>query len=260
MILNVNIGQMPIQLDMKANLSHILNMMGQIEEGELLILPEAALSGYDHDLRFLDQIDVNQLQDSLDHLTEQVKMRKVHLIFGSSLRENEKWINAGIYLSPDGNMEVYRKVNLATHERNAFTAGSQLPIFNMETNQGVVRFGIQLCREIRFPEQWKFLSMEGAQFIAYLTNVISVDSLPVWKSHLISRAAENQRFILGSNVADLNQGCPSIVVSPKGDVLEEIISDKVALKRVQIDLSSVSNWYLDQSRTDVVKIKSDITR
>lgn len=255
MVLNVHIGQFPIQLDIEANLCEIRKMMEQVEEDELLVLPEGALSGYDKDLHFLNKIDVHELDLALGQLNELVRARRIHLIFGSCIYENEEWFNAGIYMPPHGQMEVYHKVNLAAHERRTFTAGSELPVFKMRTHHGLVCFGIQLCREIRFPEQWKFLSMEGAQFIAYLTNVISDESLPVWKSHLISRAAENQRYIIGSNVADPNQGCPSIVVSPKGDVLSEIITDKLAMKKVQIDLSDVSNWYLDQSRTDVVQIK-----
>ncbi|MGM7703390.1 carbon-nitrogen hydrolase family protein [Pseudalkalibacillus sp. Hm43] len=255
MNLTVWIGQFPLSFDMKANLNHIVKLMDQLDEDEVLVLPEGALSGYDDDLGFLENLDVHELQACINQLSEYVKKKKIHLIFGSCLYEEGKWYNAGIYLSPQGNREAYHKVNLAIHERGTFTAGDRLPVFEMKTNEGIVRFGIQLCREIRFPEQWKLLSMRGAQCMIYLTNVISEDHLPVWKSHLISRAAENQRYIFGSNVAHPKQGCPTIAISPKGSVLEEIVSEETIMKRVKVDLSTVSNWYIDQTRTDLLQIK-----
>ena len=67
---------------------------------------------------------------------------------------------------------------------------------------GPLTIGVQLCREIVFPEQWQHLADAGAQVFVYLTYAAN-PRMPagVWRSHLISHAAANQRFVIAANVA-----------------------------------------------------------
>jgi predicted amidohydrolase len=166
------------------------------------------------------------------------------------------WRNAALYFAPDGSQFTYYKVNLATSERGTFTAGDELPVFPMRFIGGTVIVGIQLCREIRFPEQWRALARQGAQVFAYLTYAASSDAPPgVWRSHLISRAAENQRFIVGANTAHVDQHCPTTIISPRGEVLCETKTHvNTEIIRGSLDLAEVADWYLDQCRTDVVSL------
>ncbi|MEU4558670.1 carbon-nitrogen hydrolase family protein [Actinoplanes sp. NPDC023936] len=120
---------------------------------------------------------------------------------------------------------------------------------------------VQLCREIRFPEQWQHLAAAGAQAFVYLTNAANVREVPgVWRSHLISRAAENQRFVVSSNVAHPDQHCPSMVVSPRGEVLGELPPGGAGVLRLTVDLADAGDWYLGQRRTDVVSVTSHPTQ
>jgi hypothetical protein len=92
---------------------------------------------------------------------------------------------------------VYRKANLAMHERGRLAAGPALPTVTVQLPAGHVRAGVQLCREIRFPEQWACLAPQGAQLLIYLTYAVNPAEPPgVWRAHLISRAAETERFVL----------------------------------------------------------------
>src|ERR1019366_3961180 len=140
--------------------------------------------------------------------------RRVHLVVGSCVwQEGQLW-NTAIYFAPDGRRFVYRKVNLAIHERKYMSAGSELPVFPMYFEQGHIIAGIQLCREIRYPEQWRYLAMQGIDVFIYLTNAINPVVPPtVWRSHLVSRAAENQRFLLSANVAHPLQHCPTMIIA-----------------------------------------------
>jgi hypothetical protein len=91
----------------------------------------------------------------------------------------------------------------------------------------------------------------------HLNNAVGDDSWqPVWKSHLVSRAAETQRFVLSANNAATRQVCPTLAVAPDGQVMGEVVSEKLEFLRLALDLTRVSNLYLDQRRTDVVAIKS----
>ncbi len=252
--ISVLVAQFPITLDVKDNLSAITSMLAYAQPGDLVILPEGALSGYAQDPAFLDDIDVAFLAESMRVLQTEAVQRQVHLIFGSCVREAGRWYNAGLYYGPNEETFVYRKINLATNERGYFVAGSQLPTVDIVLNGRPVRVGIQLCREIRFPEQWSYLARAGAEIFAYLTNTVGHEAMaPVWRSHLVSRAAENQRFVLGANNAHPQQSCPSMIVAPSGQVLWEILSPAPEATRCTLDLSEVGDWYLSQSRDDVVK-------
>jgi predicted amidohydrolase len=127
----------------------------------------------------------------------------------------------------------------------------------LNTPAGNVLIGVQICRELRFPEQWGWLARRGAQMILHLNNATGDSSYqPIWRSHLVSRAAEMQRFVLSANHAAAEQVSPTIAIAPDGHVMAEAVSTDLEILRIELDLSKVSNLYLDQSRTDVVTIKS----
>jgi predicted amidohydrolase len=247
------VGQFPVTLDIQHNLDIILSILSQAEPHTLVILPEGALSGYAENAAFLDEVDQHLLAIALQKLQDKTLQTHTHLIFGSCLFEDRKWYNASIYYGPRQEQFVYRKVNLAISERAAFTAGSQLSPVQLDINGCRVKLGIQLCREIRFPEQWQHLARQGAEVFIYLTNAIGdATQAPIWRSHLISRAAENQRFVLCANNADIEQKCPSMIVTPAGTVVWEVCSSQREVKHYVIDLSAVSDWYLSQSRLDLL--------
>lgn len=249
-------AQFPVSLTIAENVRHICAILEQIQPDELLVLPEGAISGYSDDPRFLEAIDHDELDSALRDIQQATRQSGVHLVVGSCLREGGVWRNAALYFAPDGSQSTYYKVNLATHERGVFIAGDTLPVFPMRFADGTVTVGIQLCREIRFPEQWRALARQGAQVFAYLTYAASSDAPPgVWRSHLISRAAENQRFVVGANTAHADQHCPTTIISPRGEVLcEAETRENIEIIRSALDLAEVADWYLDQCRTDVVSL------
>ena len=63
-----------------------------------------------------------------------------------------------MYFAPSERTWTYRKVNLAMHERGKLAAGSMLPTLELDLATERVTVGVQLCREIRFPEQWRSLA------------------------------------------------------------------------------------------------------
>ena len=131
--------------------------------------------------------------------------------------------------------------------------GDDLPLFQVKLPEGILRVGVQLCREIRFPGQCRALAEAGAELFVYMTHAID-DELhrPVWRSHLISRAAENQRWVAATNVSHPTQLCPSMLIDPAGLVVHELVSEQAGLLRTEIDTTAVSNWYLNQRRVDLI--------
>lgn len=250
--LPVIVASFPICLDIRRNLAAIHAILDQAQPGDLVILPEGALSGYAEDPSFLHRIDRDVLAEAQRETAAAAARAQIHVIVGSGIWEHGSWYNAGLYFGPQGKSFIYRKINLATAERGVFTAGSTLPVLELAG----VRIGVQICREIRYPEQWRALAQEGAEVFVYLTNAIGDPAAaPVWRSHLISRAAENQRFVLAVNNAQPATKCPSMIVAPDGRVIWETDSPDLAITRQFLDLGQVSNWYLDQARRDVVTVE-----
>lgn len=251
------IAQFPITLSIPHNLELIDEIVAQADPGDLIIFPEGSVSGYLTDLSFLKHINSSELSAGLDHLKKGAERQKVNLWVGACVNQGGKWFNTAYGFTPEGKTHIYQKINLAYHERGVFTAGNHLPVFELITPKGNVKVGVQLCRELRFPEQWGWLARSGTQIFLHLNNAVGDHTLQsVWKSHLVSRAAETQRFVLSANNAGSKQISPTIAIAPDGQVLGEIVSPELKILRVELDLSKVSNWYLDQCRSDVVAIQA----
>ncbi|WP_404457687.1 carbon-nitrogen hydrolase family protein [Sutcliffiella horikoshii] len=254
MKLIIALAQFKPTLNVLENLYKMVKLITQTKENDIVVMPEGCLSGYSHNLGFLNETFALEIEQALLNLQSYTKQHHVHLIFGSCIKEEGSWYNAGIYISPNGVKHIYKKVNLAIHERGILKEGNDLSCFDLDNGEANIKVAIQLCREIRFPEQWKFLSLNGANVIFYLTNIIDTEELDIWNAHLISRAAENQRYVISSNIAHVEQGCSSMVISPKGKVIKMLEVDCESLERIQIGLSGNSNWYLSQSRKDLLDV------
>lgn len=243
----VAVAQVPVSWSVESNLRTVLDTIAVVDPGTVLVLPEAALSGYDDSLSGLDDLNPGEVRGACGTIADASHRAAVHLFCGTLLFEQEQWWNAAVYFSPTGSTWTYRKVNLALHERGRLAAGSELPTVTMAFPAGNVTVGVQLCREIRFPEQWACLARQGAQVLVYMTYAANpAQTAGVWRAHLISRAAETQRFVLAANVADSRQHCPSMVISPRGRVLAETTGPDPVVLRYRVDLADVLDDYLSQ--------------
>jgi predicted amidohydrolase len=91
--------------------------------------------------------------------------------------------------------------------------------------------------------------------LIYLTYAANPAEPPgVWRAHLISRAAETQRFVLAANVAHGSQHCPTMIVSPRGHVLAAAPAGSTTTLELTIDLAGTRDTYLRQQRGDVISI------
>ncbi|MEU6741563.1 carbon-nitrogen hydrolase family protein [Streptosporangium sandarakinum] len=255
MIVRTAVAQIPVSWNVRENLAEIARVVKACAGDDLVVLPEGALSGYGTDLSPLADLDPSELDRAMTELAELAVRGAVHVVCGSLTFDAGRWWNAAILFDPEGGRSFYRKINLAMNERGVLAAGSELPVHRLALPGGAVDVGMQICREIRFPEQWGYMARSGAGVFAYLTNAANPDEPSgVWRSHLISRAAENQRWVLAANVADPISHCPTMIVSPRGEVLSEVAGGEPAVLRAAIDTDSTSEWYLGQRRRDVIEM------
>ena len=256
MQMSVMIAQVPAVWNVDTNLSTVRDVLDQAHPGDVVVLPEGMLSGYDDDLTPLDALDPAAVNRAVAQVARLAIDKQVHIFCGSLLPQPEGWCNAGLFFSADGDHhQVYRKINLAMNERNRLHPGDHLPTIGIPHPDGTATAGMQLCREIRFPEQWQYLAASGAQLFVYLTNAANTrEPEGVWRSHLISRAAENQRFLASANITHRDQHCPSMLVSPRGEVLGELPAGRDGILRHVFDLDEAGSWYLGQRRQDVLSL------
>jgi predicted amidohydrolase len=112
-----------------------------------------------------------------------------------------------------------------------------------------------MCREIRYPEQWRILKKQGARVIFHLNNAINQHD-SIWENLIITRAYENQVFICSVNVAsDSSQhNLSSMLISPSGSILFKSNPQIFQTKKIEINLKEVSNSFIEQARDDLVEV------
>lgn len=247
--------QLRVTMDVAANVDTLERLLSALPENTLAVAPEGTLSGYLPQPGFVAAIDQAATWGAIDHVAALCKTLNRHLIVGACVKDADAWRNTSFYFGPRGERGRYDKINLAHSERPDFAPGSMLPVFDIELDGQPVRLGIQMCREIRYPEQWRALAEQGAQVIAYVNNAVgSKTGDALWRAHMLSRAAETQRFVLGANNAAVDQTCPSMIVAPDGAVLAEVSSGAESSATAALKLDDVSDWVISQARTDVVEV------
>lgn len=246
------VWQFSVSLDIQANLKAIVRGLACAEAESLLVMPEGAISGYSPEADLVSRLDRAAIDRAVETVRAEVRRHRVHLIVGACLHDGEAWRNSALYMRPDGEMDRYDKLNLAISERASFKPGDEVKVFPTRIASQDVIVGAQMCREIRHPEQWAAMARKGASVFAFVNNAIGDrDIWPVWKSHLVSRAAETQRYILAANNAALDQKCPSMILAPSGKAILEAPAGVEAAQACELDLRQVSDWVLAQRRMDL---------
>lgn len=216
---------------------------------EWVLFPEGMISGYyPEETDFLDQLKTERLEQSLNELQDIVKKKNLACLIGSALWLNDDWYNCTVFLTGE-EKTIYRKNNLSALDRDHFSAGKELCVYQ----KGGLKFGIQMCRELAFPEQWKVLKKQGAQVILHLNNAVK-ESDKVREQILVARAFENQLWVCSVNNAAPPQAMSSMIADPNGNVVWKSIPQKEETYATELDLSLVSNHYLQQERTDLVEV------
>ncbi len=249
--MKIKIAQLSIGRDIDANKNKILDTLESAQKNEWVIFPEGVLSGYyPDDPDYLNNLNKNSLQTGMKEIKNIVASKKCHCIFGTVSFEGENIFNSSIYLDWKGNQFAYHKNNLSTLGRKHFEQGSKLEVFSADD----LIFGIQMCRENAFPEQWKVLKRKKSKIVFHINNAVREDDL-IRKYLLIARAFENQYYVCSVNTASEDGPLPSLLISPNGKVIYEAPLHTDDVSSHEISLSETKDIYLQQERKDLVDIK-----
>jgi len=144
----------------------------------------------------------------------------------------ERVYNTSTLFSPAGEAVCrYRKIHLfdvdipgaQARESDSVTPGDSLVVHELPEG---VRLGLTVCYDLRFPELYRGLTLQGARLISVPSAFTERTGRDHWEILLRARAIENQVFILAPNQFGSTPGTPisygrSMIIDPWGTVLAQ---------------------------------------
>lgn len=236
------------QGDKSANLSSAEYLIDQLANAgaEFIMLPEFFL--------FLgDMSEVHEQAEpvdgpSLERIRKKAQHHKVYIHSGSFPEsDGDKVYNTALVFNPDGELIAkYRKLHmfdveipggLVIRESDSITPGSEIVTFKI----GDATFGLTTCYDLRFPELYRHLAMQGAQVLLVPSAFTLATGRDHWELLLRARAVENLCWVAaagqwGSSPPDHLSYGRSMVVNPWGLVVAQA-PDGVCCVTADIDLN-----------------------
>ncbi len=213
---------------------------------DLLVVPECALSGY---LPSKD-LDFGVLEEAEQRLAGAAAEAGIYLALGTTRPGDGLWRNTALLYSPEGRQIArYDKTHGTGGDNAVFTPGDELPVFKV----GEWTVGLQICFDMRFPENWRILRRRGAELVIHLSNASLGDGwkVPVLEGAIRSRAAENGMFVVSANDARPPQMMVSAICDPHGCDVARAPENEETIIYGTLDRSEVTSGFLDARRTDL---------
>lgn len=186
---------------------------------DIICFPEMCLQGYSRDKARFNSVRVPG--EITGRIGRMAASRGIVVLAGMAEDggKEKPYITQGVFF-PDGRFEKYRKTHLGKSEIPHFTAGNDFPVFSA----GKVRFGIQICWDMHFPEVSTILSLKGAEiiFAPHASPVIVGDRIGIWMKYMAARAYDNSVYVAACNLVG-DDGCGqefcggALVVDPRGN-------------------------------------------
>jgi predicted amidohydrolase len=182
---------------------------------QLVVLPE--LSSIDYTRKTFDKLA--QLSEAHDGASFQVfsplaREFGITIVYGYPGRSGDKFTICQAAVGSDGQLiGMYEKLHLAQYgasmEKDYFERGRELLVFNLEG----VRIAPIICYDIRFPGLCQTLATDHeVDLILHCGAYYRDESFASWPHFVITRAMENQCYVLSLNRAGENYGasmlCP----------------------------------------------------
>jgi predicted amidohydrolase len=185
-------------------------------------------------------------------------------LVGGSITERregrEKLSNTCLVFDPEGELiSVYRKIHLfdvevggvVYRESESEEPGEEAVVTEAED----WKLGLSVCYDVRFPELYRILALEGAQLVTVPAHFTTPTGKDHWHVLLRARAIENQLYVAAAaQIGETLPGKPaygrSLIVDPWGVVLaqaadeETVITaelDRAHLADIRAKLPSLAN-------------------
>ncbi|GGE68856.1 carbon-nitrogen family hydrolase [Priestia taiwanensis] len=192
------------------------------QKPDVLVLPELWTTGYD--LTRLNILADEEGNDTKNLLSKWATTYNVHIVGGSIAKKNQDGVTNTLYtFAKDGTCAgEYSKAHLfqLMNEHLYLQAGDKQGLFQLDN----VPCASVICYDIRFPEWIRTHTVNGAT-VLFVVAEWPLPRLAHWRTLLISRAIENQCYVVACNRAgsDPNNTFAghSLIIDPWGEVVVE---------------------------------------
>ena len=210
------------------------------QDAAIVCFPELNISGYSTHAVMQESAEPIPGPAS-QQILQMAQRHQIAILTGLTEKDETGRVFAShLVVTPDGIPGVYRKIHIAPPERDLFSPGDAVPLFDISG----VKFGIQLCYDTHFPELSTRMAVDGADVI-FMPHAsprgTPAEKFNSWMRHLTARAFDNGLFVVacnqtGDNQKGLHFAGVSVVLGPDGSVLKKELGNKEAI--IVVNLSS----------------------
>jgi len=186
-------------------------------------------------------------------LAERARHHGIYLHIGSMLERiagEDRLANTTLVFDPKGEQIArYRKIHLFDVDLDADTSyresetiapGDEIVAFDLDG----IRIGLAICYDLRFPELFRILALEGAEVVVLPAAFTMVTGKDHWEILIRARAIENGMFMaavgqVGQHPPGLSCYGRSMVVDPLGLVIAQA-SDRPTILYATIELDEIA--------------------
>jgi predicted amidohydrolase len=228
---------------------------------DLVLLPEKWNGLGSHEI-LLDVAEPLDGGETVEAMSRWAQTHGVTLVGGSIAERREgrdKLSNTCVVFDPDGEVAaVYRKIHMFDVEVGGVVYRESE---TEEPGDGPVscevegwRLGLTVCYDLRFPELYRILAVEGAELVTVPAAFTLFTGKDHWELLLRARAVENQCYVVAANQWGVVEGKASYgrssIVDPWGVVLAQaadgdgVVSaelDRAHMERIRRSVPSLAN-------------------
>lgn len=232
------------------------------QQAVIVCFPEMNVTGYTsrRDIVAFAEPVPGPISERLQQLADN---EEIVILAGLAEADNRNRIYAShLVIKPGSSAGVYRKLHIAPPEQDVFAPGSQFPLF--ETKQ--IKFGIQLCYDVHFPELTTRMALDGADmiFVPHASpRGTPKEKLISWMRHLTARAFDNGIFVVANNQIGPNRKglCfpgLSVAIAPSGEMIKKRLHNQEGLMVTDLRAEQLRRvrhhrmrYFLPHRRTDL---------
>jgi predicted amidohydrolase len=229
---------------------------------DLVLLPEKWNGIGTHEI-ILDVAEPLDSGESVGAMSAWAKQHGITLVGGSIVESREgrdKLSNTCVVFDAEGEIAAtYRKIHMFDVEVGGHVYRES---DSEEPGEGPMscevegwRLGLTVCYDLRFPELYRILAVEGADIVTVPAAFTLYTGKDHWELLLRARAVENQCFVAAANQWGVHEGGKasygrSSIIDPWGVVLAQapdedaVISaelDRAHMERIRRSLPSLAN-------------------
>ncbi|MBR6756006.1 MAG: carbon-nitrogen hydrolase family protein [Peptococcaceae bacterium] len=264
-----------IQMDSQDNKENNLQMVAAyLEEAAkkgaaLVVLPEV-MNGLSEEPEFAETIP----GPTTDFLCAKACELQIWICGGSISEicsQTERTLNTSVLIAPTGeivakysklhNFDVTLPDGTGVCESLKKQAGKNI----ITVNTPLGKLGFAICYDLRFPELFRLMALEGAEIILLPANFTQATGKDHWEPLLRARAIENGCYLIAANQTGQKQQFTaygnSMIIDPWGNILARA-GEKPEIIYAAVDLELLAETRqripsLQNRRTDIYQLNKE---